>query len=848
MKKHSLLIHGMAFILCLSILYGPDKIQAQKTSLVQVHENVRETPYPQKEHQVYINPTPLLVPKSMKTEALIQFELSNDSTFPTGKTMTDTPKPWLMFNPHRILEKGTWYWRVRSITDKGEKKAWSPVWKFQISGEEPQFVTPSFQAFFQNLPKGYPRLYCFLEKDLKTAPQRIASHPEYKDMTSRAATAMKSNFDTDPNVYRYIRKYNPYVAWLQTAWLLTRDTQYAQKMVSYTRHLLRTKPDKALWKDDFYSGELIESLLYAYDSCHDMFTPQELRQMEQMIFEVAKGHHMVQRSGNEETHIFNNHYWQHCFRQMLQIGLMFADRNETAREMLEYCYEVWTARAPASGFNRDGEWHNGTGYFTANTHTLYYVPSLFSYLTGTDFLKHPWYQNAGKALLYTFPVGTMSAGFGDGNERQPVPDRQRLAFADFLARETGNPYAAWYVNHCQRDLRRDFELRLYRMARSKKTYSDNKQLPEDRGNALWLEDIGEVVAHSALQNTNRNLFLSFRSSPFGSGSHTLADQNSFNLHFRGVPVYRSTGYYLNFSDAHNLMSYRHTRAHNSILVDGIGQPFTTRAYGKITRMLNGETITYAVGDASNAYCGVSEYPMWIENFKKAGITQTPENGFGETPLTKYRRHIFLLHPDIVLIYDELEASRPVRWDWLLHSPVQFQINGKNATLTTRYEQKQFSSVAQLFSNQPCEITQTDQFVCPPDPKKMKKGQESKYVNQWHLTATFQPSVANRILTVIRILPDGQKMAELIRKGNTFTCGRWKIQAELDPTQPASLQVVNTRNNATFSLGNNDVQIGGTTYKRLEKGSSVLYDKIDGEWLVHEMSDYEPQFTGAEPAK
>ena len=409
MKKHSLLIHGMAFILCLSILYGPDKIQAQKTSLVRVHENVRETPYPQKEHQVYINPTPLLVPKSMKTEALIQFELSNDSTFPAGKTMTDTPKPWLMFNPHRILEKGTWYWRVRSVTDKGEKKAWSTVWKFQISGEEPQFVTPSFQAFFQNLPKGYPRLYCFLEKDLKTAPQRITSHPEYKDMTSRAATAMKSNFDTDPNVYRYIRKYNPYVAWLQTAWLLTRDTQYAQKMVSYTRHLLRTKPDKALWKDDFYSGELIESLLYAYDSCHDLFTPQELQQMEQMIFEVAKGHHMVQRSGNEETHIFNNHYWQHCFRQMLQIGLMFADRNETAREMLEYCYEVWTARAPASGFNRDGEWHNGTGYFTANTHTLYYVPSLFSYLTGTDFLKHPWYQNAGKALLYTFPVGTMSA-------------------------------------------------------------------------------------------------------------------------------------------------------------------------------------------------------------------------------------------------------------------------------------------------------------------------------------------------------------------------------------------------------------------------------------------------------
>ena len=127
---------------------------------------------------------------------------------------------------------------------------------------------------------------------------------------------------------------------------------------------------------------------------------------------------------------------------------------------------------------------------------------------------------------------------------------------------------------------------------------------------------------------------------------------------------------------------------------------------------------------------------------------------------------------------------------------------------------------------------------------MKKGQENKYVNQWHMTAKFQPSTANRILTVIRIQPDGQKELKVNRKGNMFNCERWNIKAELDPAKPAALQIVNTKNNATFSLGNNDVKIGDTTYKRLEKGSSVLYDNIDGEWLVHEMSDYEPQITGA----
>ena len=60
--------------------------------------------------------------------------------------------------------------------------------------------------------------------------------------------------------------------------------------------------------------------------------------------------------------------------------------------------------------------------------------------------------------------------------------------------------------------------------------------------------------------------------------------------------------------------------------------------------------------------------------------RTPDNGFGETPLKKYRRHIFLLHPYTVVIYDELESSENVRWDWLLHSPVEFDIDQKNGKM------------------------------------------------------------------------------------------------------------------------------------------------------------------------
>lgn len=76
------------------------------------------------------------------------------------------------------------------------------------------------------------------------------------------------------------------------------------------------------------------------------------------------------------------------------------------------------------------------------------------------------------------------------------------------------------------------------------------------------------------------------------------------------------------------------------MINNIGQPFTTRAYGNLCRGLNGDNIAYFLGDASNAYCGISEY--WGTSFENAGISQTPEYGFGDNPLNNYRRHIFML--------------------------------------------------------------------------------------------------------------------------------------------------------------------------------------------------------------
>ena len=803
------------------------------------HDKFREHPYPKADNEIFLNPTPLIVPQKMKTGAKLQFALSRSKEFTEAETLVTVAAPWCMYNPHRELETGTWYWRFRNIAANGAEEAWGETYQFEVKDETPRFVTPAFETFQSNAPRNHPRLFCFLDDRIDRARQKVASHPEYSMLRNRAASALNANLGAISNPYNEISTLKSYTQYLYQAFHLTQQQVYANRMHDILQLLLTTPPtDKQLFASNFGSTDIAICFIQAYDLLYHTLTPGEKSAAEELLMRVLR-HYYPRQCGSEENHIFNNHFWQHNMRVLFQSTLLLYDKSAYAEEvvpMIEYYYELWTARAPASGFNRDGVWHNGAGYFNANIHTLYYMPMVFSYVSRKDFLQHPWYRNVGQALIYTWPPQSKSAGFGDGSEGGDAPGHQRVAFADFIARETGDAYAGWYANECRETLQKDGDLRLYRMA-SDGAYAT--ELPENSPKFIWYKDAGEVAMHSDLANTKNDLALSFRSSTFGSGSHTLSNQNAFNLLYRGADVYRSTGYYLNFSDAHNLMSYRHTRAHNTILVNGIGQSYSTKAYGNVMRAMGGENITYCLGDASRAYSGISDDPMWLESFKAAGITQTPENGFGATPLTKYRRHVLMLHPDIVVIYDELEASEPVVWSWLLHSPTKFTPDNSLRTVTTTNTAKDFTTVTQLFTSSAVALQQTDQFVVPPKPLP-----DPAYPNQWHLNVSVEKQPKVRFLAVIQVKPGKEAPEEIVRNGNTLTLGRWTIETELDANQPAQLTVRHEMKKSVFSYGTENPMLDGVPHARTYRGSSLLYDKVNGEFTVTEQKDYLPVSTRA----
>lgn len=805
------------------------------------HEQRRTQPYPKKTNELVLNPPPFIVPEAMKTGDKLQFALSRSASFVEDSTTLSAAVPWCMYSPHRRLEAGIWHWRFRQADEAGIPQGeWSQTYSFEVKEETPVFVTPRAETFLRNLPVCHPRLYCFLDADAEIARPGIEEHAEYRQLVNRAKTAMDYDYNADTNPYDWdvTDRTKSYIHNLyQAAYLLPEETAYAEKLAEVLRVMLSHLPvsDEVLFYSNFAATNIAVIYAECYDLAYPLLTVSERAQAEELMYHILSFYYPVQL-GEEENHIFDNHFWQHNMRILMQCALLLHDHpvyGVACREILEYYYELWTTRAPNGGFNLSGHWINGTGYFTANILTLWYVPMLFNYLTDADFLQHPWYQNAGQALTYSWAPGSVSAGFGDGGESEGTPERQRVGFADFLARETGDSYAAWYAAQCAQARAEDINLRFYRMVRQK-TY-DGSNLPANAPRMAWYRDIGEVDIHSDLGGKD-DLTLSFRSAPYGTTSHTGGNQNSFNLIFRGEYIYRNGGYFLGSGNrAYDLLCYRHSRGHNTVLVDGIGQSFSQSAYGQVLRAMSGENIAYCVGDASMAYRDTTREERWVEAFREVGLTQTAEYGFGTTPLTRYRRHLLIFYPRTVVIYDELEASTPVTWQWLLHSPVRFALDSteENQAATENTSQN-FRTVMQQFSDVPSSIFQTDQTLVP-----VSDTPNADYPPLWHLTIDFESSKANRILTVIQICADEEQPQQVWREGDIFHIGDYQVKAVMDPDNPAELIATSNISPALFSYSEENPIIEGKTYLRRMPYSALLYDSEKGVYCVTEQTDYVP---------
>ena len=826
-------------LILVGICSMPNKSFAQKLAInnlkgKEIYPTIRNTTSPSNGESPKFNSPSFQWPS--KKNATYSIRISTSKKF--DQALIEKNKiAFALFNPHQQLTKGKWYWQY-----KINQENWNPVDSFDINASTRIFPTVSIAKIINNIPATHPRILVnkseinnFRLNVIKTKEAIAVIREANKILT----ITIPKEGDALPKYQGKDKFENDKIASLASKWsgkkvqetlnlfsqayILTGDVKYFNVAKLWMLEVATWDPMGPSHTNNFADGGIMSSMAIGLDSFWDLLTETERNQIKKNISTRADQFYKLWIN-QVEARSSSMHVWQHIMHNLLETGLALKGEHPTAENWIEYIYELWIAQSPKMA-EEDGAWINGSAYFGMNALSLIDIPTIFKKLSGVDFMTAPWFQNNPKWLIYSFPPNSTSDGFGNDGERYKFPWINYAGYTDALARLTNNPSAAWYANAVAKSVGKeiadDAEFRWFRIRDGiKKTTALH---PLSFKQDAFFQEVGVGYMHTNVQDTKNDLFLSLRSSPFGPMSHTHADHNTFNIAYGGKRLFYNTGYRPAMGDPHFLGWYKHTQGHNGVLIDGHGQPFSDGAFGWIPRSIQGEQISYAVGDASNAY---------------SGIVDGKEIDHG---MKLFRRHYIMLRPSIIIIYDELEADHTAEWRWLLHNYNGFTMDAKTQTVFA--ENETAKAQVTLFSSSDIQLNVTDQFSVPVDNwtnKINEDGDTLNFVNQWHFTAASkQKAEKMRYLAVMQIKPDGrfEKIIKSIDNGD-ITVGNYRIKASMNINEAAHIQINNIENTLSF-VSSGTLMFEKNKYIGTDIKSAKLIEKKDGKIIFKEVLDEMP---------
>ncbi len=811
------------FVVCLAMTFA-DQAYCNPPALnaAAIHPDRRVEASPTDNRLVAVNPPPLLWPVTSGSHVRYQVRLSQNARFSGETTIEADGLRWAMFNPHQKLAKGTWHWQVGTTRKPGADVTWSDVHQFQVDEAARTFVTAPAAEMVESVPREHPRILVS-KKNLALLQEKLQGTDSLKSyirsaekLVGRPLRGVEAAFPSQKGQSEFEAK--NFAKWaskgyaarllgeiksLTVAYVATGDDRFGREAIKRGVLVASFDPKGPTSRkvSDFADGSCMEAMALVYDSCYDLLADSEKEQLRDAM--VARAAPWFDRQMNNlESQVFSAHIWQHILQQTTEVALALHGDVPEAQLWLAYVYEVWQARVPLLGGD-DGGWANGINYFGTNFKALLEIPTLLERFSGADFFDHPWYRNTIYYQIYAWPPGSASDGFGDGSERTYPPSTSRAMFLDVLGRRFQDPAALWYARQVAGD--RHLDSLLPPMLLFDRILDESKQslpapkLPDDLPQSRAFRDVGLVTMHTDLARTDDNLMLAFRASPFGSFNHMHCDQNSLNILWGGKRLFSGSGYYIGYGDDHFKGWYTQSQGHNTVLIDGKGQVRGPDGYGWVPRYLHGRQITYCAGDASKAY--------------------------GDAGLTRFRRHVAFLRPDIVVVYDDLEADHPAEWSWLLHSPGKIEANADEQLLATTDNAR---AQIELLASDALKTAISDEFDPPALNWRDKKsgGETIEYPNQWHLTAVPKEKATKARFLAIFQIQNREHLTSFERMNHeprdTIQVADWQITVALNSNQPASLLIERTDGTAALAVDSPAVNVGEIELK-LSGSESLLVE-------------------------
>jgi hypothetical protein len=431
-----------------------------------------------------------------------------------------------------------------------------------------------------------------------------------------------------------------------------------------------------------------------------------------------------------------------------------------ARAWWTYAYTFYRDQFSPWGGD-DGGWGEGTAYWRGTFEHAAFQDALLA-LGDPSAYASPFWKNSPLFAIYNVQP-YLHTTFGDVSNAGRFNLEPVIAdYMEHLARVQQNGVLLSYavlctdtrtrpVNKGLEDLSRTYPVAaefLFRnfiaSGRTRPTPVALSTLPSHR----HFRDVGWVSLHSALGRPADDIHVTFKSSQYGSFSHSHADQNAFILNAYGEGLAINSAY----REFHNSPLHREwtrqTISKNTLLIDGLGQKAQSKAStGKITRYEETPRTVWTTGDATKAYS-----------------TLQPKDR-----VKRVTRDLVFVDSRYVVLRDRVVLTAPAKISWLLHADHTLAWDAATSTSTIVGAKKKASLTTQILAaNLTWRGTVTDKFPVPVDPKYAGGTVSGAHLaGRWipHQHLTLESNEAAAEFTVYSILwPErGAKPAALASK-------------------------------------------------------------------------------------
>ncbi|MEN8833624.1 DUF4962 domain-containing protein [Pacificibacter sp.] len=655
----------------------------------------------------------------IEDEAHYMVRISTDPKFSPKATQVFASIPLNFFTPDVALPTGDYYWSYAVCDPDTNAPAtkWSSTRKFTVTDDLPETALPSRKARFDKVETGHPRLWMTPDR-LATFRDAVKADPTHCTWSTFYEKSVLPWMDREvmrePAGYPDNKRVAP--VWRQTyidlqeAWYAIRHLAIGGSVTGDADLTARAKEwllEVASWDPmgvtsraytDEWAYRTTNALAWGYDWLYNDMSPDERATVRAAL--MARTRDIAEHAiNNAKIHLFP--YDSHAVRSVSLtlipacIALLGDDDDEEAREWLNYCIEfLFTVYTPWG--DTDGGWAEGTNYWMMGLAYLIDAANRLKSFTGLDLYKRPFFQNTGDFALYCKAPNTRRGTFGDDSTQGDLPCIKTGLNLRQFAGATGKGEYQWY---CDENLRLNpgTEKAFYNWGWWDTHFDELvfqtdfpvvKATPPESG-FRHFKGIGWVGVQHAMDDPDNHIQFVFKSSPFGSISHSHGDQNAFCLSAYGEDLAIQSGHYVAFNSSMHRNWRRQTRSKNAILINGKGQyaekdkTKAMAATGKIIAAEQHEDHIFIHGDATAAYQSLS-----------------PE-------VTRAARKIYFVRNDYFVIVDEVDAETPVTIDWLLHANAPFEL-GKTSFRNTGERAGFYGQVVWSEAGKP-DITQNTGF-------------------------------------------------------------------------------------------------------------------------------------------